>query len=53
VEVRIVMKDFDPPCGHLVIDGEDARTFVGWLELIETVERLKDEYDAQPPGGNV
>ena len=44
VELRIVMNDLDPPSGCAVLYGHDARAFVGWLELIELVERLKGEY---------
>jgi hypothetical protein len=43
VELRIVIEDLDPPSGRAAVDGHDAWTFVGWLELIESVERLKDE----------
>lgn len=53
MELRIVMEDLEPPSGLAIVDGQVAWTFVGWLELIERVERLKDgDWSAQPPPGS-
>lgn len=50
MELQIVIEEFDPPSGRGVVDGRDAWTFAGWLELIEKVERLKDTYGIVGPG---
>ena len=42
MELQIVIEDLYPPSGHGIVDGREAWAFVGWLELIEKVERLKD-----------
>jgi hypothetical protein len=49
MELRIVIDDLEPPCGHATVDGREAWRFVGWLELIEKVERLKDENGGGQP----
>lgn len=43
MELQIVIEELDPPRGHGLVDGRYAWTFVGWMELIEKVERLKEE----------
>jgi hypothetical protein len=48
-EVRIVLEDLDPPTGRAFVDGRDAWTFVGWLELMQALEGLQE--DAGAPGG--
>ncbi len=49
MELQIVIENLDPPCGRGVLDGLDVWQFAGWLELIEKVERLKDEPAAHEP----
>jgi hypothetical protein len=43
------MEDLEPPSGLGMVDGREAWTFVGWLELIERVEQLKHERETRPP----
>lgn len=43
MELWIAIETLDPPSGRGIVDGNDAWTFTGWLELIERVERLKEE----------
>ena len=49
MELQIVLNGLDPPSGRGVVDGHDAWTFAGWLELIERVERFKDECGSAEP----
>jgi hypothetical protein len=49
MELRIIMEDLQPPSGLGMVDGQQAWTFVGWLELIQKVEQLKDERETRPP----
>jgi hypothetical protein len=43
VELHIVIEALDPPSGRAVVDGNDAWAFTGWLDLIEHVERLREQ----------
>jgi len=43
MELRIVIDRLDPLRGYGVLEGQEAWTFAGWMQLIENVERLKEE----------
>jgi len=43
MRLQIVIEALDPPRGHGLVDGRFAWTFAGWMELIEKVEKLKEE----------
>lgn len=49
MELQIVIEGLDPPSGFGVVDGHDAWMFTGWLELIENVERMKEESASDEP----
>lgn len=50
MQLQIVIEELDPPRGHGVVEGRDAWTFTGWMELIEKVEQLKEEEASTRPG---
>jgi hypothetical protein len=52
MQLQIVIENFDPPSGRGVVDGHEAWTFAGWLELIEKVERLKEESASREAGAH-
>ena len=38
--MQIDVQELDPPTGTVRIEGEENRSFVGWLGLIRTLEAL-------------
>jgi hypothetical protein len=38
--MQIDVKELDPPTGTVRIEGEENRSFIGWLGLIHTLEEL-------------
>ena len=44
-----MIEELDPPRGHGLVDGRFAWTFAGWMELIEKVEKLKEERASPQP----
>ncbi len=48
-ELRIVLDGLDPPTGRAYVDGRDAWTFVGWLELMQALERFGQDEAARAP----
>ncbi len=38
--MQIDVKELDPPTGTVQIEGDENRSFVGWLGLIHTLEEL-------------
>jgi len=49
VQLQIVIEELDPPRGHGLVDGRYAWAFAGWMELIEKVEKLKEESRSPQP----
>ena len=49
MQLHIVIEKLDPPCGHGLVDGQFAWAFDGWMELIERVEKLKEEHPTLEP----
>jgi hypothetical protein len=44
-----VLEGLDPPTGRAFVDGRDAWTFVGWLELMQALEGLQEDEAARTP----
>ncbi len=40
MELRIRLDEMHPPTGSALVDGREAWTFVGWIELMQALERL-------------
>ena len=52
-ELRIVLDSLEPPTGRAFVDGRDPWTFVGWLELMQALERFEEDQAAARPAPNV
>ena len=50
MELRMVLEGLDPPTGRAFVDGREAWSFVGWLELMQALERLQDDDPAATAG---
>jgi hypothetical protein len=49
MELRIVVESLDPPTGSALVDGRDELRFVGWLELMEALERFSQDHITGAP----
>ena len=50
VELRLVVDSLDPPTGLAITDGRETWPFVGWLELMQTLEQFADAHALSPLG---
>jgi hypothetical protein len=48
VELRISVEGLDPPTGLAIVDGRETWKFVGWIELLQALERLQEEKPTPP-----
>jgi len=50
MELQIIFDRLDPLSGRAMSDRYGTTAFTGWLELMEHVERIREECRETPPG---